>query len=195
MTSALSAIGPTATVLAPSLVSRSCRARSHCNVQPDPLTGSTQMNATFNLLLGGVVEVPPQAATTNATAKANATILASLMLSPPFTHAGRTRAPNAVILGTAWRRRKACHCELIDTIRDHERRRSISTRSHWSGRNRDPSRARGHIRDFGWRSRGDHRQTRRNLRGSRSKPRRSDPQRPHVLPHAGPVRNTPGWHP
>src|SRR5467141_1223651 len=100
MTSALSAIGPTATVSTPSLVSRSWRARSHCRVQPDPLTGSTQMNATFNLLLGGVVDVPPHAATTNTAANANATILPSLMLASP-KHDDRTRAPNDVILGTA----------------------------------------------------------------------------------------------
>src|SRR6476661_614322 len=106
MTSALSAIGPTATVSTPSLVSRSWRARSHCNVQPDPLTGSTQMNATFNLLLGGAVEVPPQAATTNIAANANATILPSLMLASLNMTIERV-GPNVVILGMGRRRCKA----------------------------------------------------------------------------------------
>ena len=47
------------------------------------------MNATFSLLLPVPVEVLPHAATENATARAKATILMSLMLEslPPNAHA------------------------------------------------------------------------------------------------------------
>src|SRR5438128_2384706 len=91
------------TVCTPSCVSSACRARSHCSVQPDPLTGSTQMKATFSLVLPVAVVLLPHAPTTKATARDRATILANLMLtSLPLIHANPMRASDLILSTLQW---------------------------------------------------------------------------------------------